>query len=276
VDFEGPLDLEHTLECGQAFRWRREGDWYFGPVSSYALKVRTVRGGLEVRSNPPFAEEKVRYYFRLDDDLDAILREVGVDRYIREAARKYRGLRLLRQEPWECLVSYVSSAASNIPKISRCIDKLSSGHGPRLELDGTVAFGFPEPGRLAVAGTAALRKCELGFRAPYIAGIARTIAGGKFETPEALRELPYQQAKERLMSLKGVGEKVADCVLLFSLDKLEAFPVDRWVKRAVESLFLGNRTVSEKTVREWGRAHYGRYAGYAQQYLFHYMRHLND
>jgi N-glycosylase/DNA lyase len=162
-----------------------------------------------------------------------------------------------------------------VPKISRCIEKMSESFGLSLALDGMEFFGFPTPAALARAGESALRKCELGFRAKYIEGIARQVAKGDFD-PYSLAALPYDEAKKELMSLKGVGEKVADCVLLFSMDKLEAFPVDRWVKRVAERLFFNGKELSEKKVRLWGTEHYGRYAGYAQQYLFHYMRHREE
>lgn len=280
VRFDGPLELSHTLMCGQAFRWRPEGGWFLGTVGSTAMKVRKAPGGLEVRSSPPVSAGLVRSYFRLDDDLDAILKEVSVDRHIRRAIDRYRGLRLLRQDPWECLVSYVASSASNIPKISRCISKMSQNYGDRLELGGFVTHAFPAPETLAAAGARALRGCELGFRAGYIAGIARDMTDPDSQgllTPEGLRSLrqvPAEQARLKLLEFLGVGEKVADCVLLFSLDKLDTFPVDRWVQRVAERLFFRGRKLSPKKAREWGRGHYGRYAGYAQQYLFHYMRHL--
>ena len=158
---------------------------------------------------------------------------------------------------------------------------MSSRFGERLELEGFKTYSFPPPGRLAAGGTAALRECELGFRAAYIAGIAREMAGPECpgvlrpEGLEALRHVPYEEAKKRLMEFSGVGEKVADCVLLFSLDKLETFPVDRWVQRVAERLFFKGRSLTPRKVREWGRQHYGRYAGYAQQYLFHYVRHIS-
>ncbi len=280
MPFDGPLELSHTLMCGQAFRWKPEGRWFVGTVGSAAMMVRKAPGGLEVRSSPAVSADFVRSYFRLDDDLETILKEVASDRHIRRAIDRYRGLRLLRQDPWECLVSYVASSASNIPKISRCISKMSRSHGARLELGGFVTWGFPAPEALAAAGASALRGCELGFRAGYIAGIARDMTDPESQcplTPEGLRmlrQVPAEQARLKLLEFLGVGEKVADCVLLFSLDKLETFPVDRWVQRVAERLFFRGRKLSPGKVREWGRKHYGRYAGYAQQYLFHYMRHL--
>lgn len=279
IPFNGPLELDHTLGCGQAFRWSSDGCWHFGTVGSAALKVRLTPEGLECRSSPPLKAGFIRSYFRLDDDLDAILagmtrhfRDKG-DRHLKEAVRRYRGLRLLRQDPWECLVSYVTSIVSNIPKITRCIEKMSRRYGTRLELDGRKTYSFPAPEALAAAGAHGLKECELGFRARYISELAGEVVSRQIDIG-ALRNVAYPDARKVLMELMGVGEKVADCVSLFSLDKLEAFPVDRWVQRVARRLFFDDRPVSVRKVRDWGMDKYGPYAGYAQEYLFHYIRHM--
>jgi len=280
VPFNGPLELEHTLGCGQAFRWSAHGEWHFGTVGDVALKVRRVPEGLEYLSSPTVDASFVRSYFRLDDDLDAILDEISApsghrgDWRLKEAVQKYRGLRLLRQDPWECLVSYVTSVVSNIPKISRCIENMSRMHGARRVLDGWETFSFPTPEALAAAGARGLRNCELGFRARYISQLARDVVARRMDIG-ALRQDSYEEARKRLLQFLGVGEKVADCACLFSLDKLEAFPVDRWVQRVAGRLFFHNRSMPERKVRLWGMRKYGRYAGYAQEYLFHYIRHLD-
>jgi N-glycosylase/DNA lyase len=241
--------------------------------------VRLTPEGLECRSCPPLKADFVRSYFRLDDDLDAILDEITRhsyelgDRHLKKAVRRYRGLRLLRQDPWECLVSYVTSVVSNIPKITRCIENMSRMHGTRIVLDGWETYSFPTPEALAAAGGRGLRDCELGFRARYISELAREVAAGSLDVGE-LRLASYEEARKALMQFLGVGEKVSDCVCLFSLDKLEAFPVDRWVQRVASRLFFHDETVPVKRVRRWGMHKYGRYAGYAQEYLFHYIRYL--
>ena len=279
VPFNGPLELDHTLGCGQAFRWSAHGDWHLGTVGDVALKVRRVPQGLEYRSSPPVDPSFVHSYFRLDDDLDAILDEItrhshfSGDRHLKEAVRRYRGLRLLRQDPWECLVSYVTSVVSNIPKITRCIENMSRMHGTSIVLDGRETYSFPTPKALAAAGARGLRNCELGFRARYISQLAREVVARNIDIG-ALRRASYEDARRELMQFPGVGEKVSDCACLFSLDKLEAFPVDRWVQRVAGRLFFRNRPIPVKKVREWGMGKYGRYAGYAQEYLFHYIRHM--
>jgi len=280
IRFNGPLELDHTLGCGQAFRWRTDGEWHLGTVGDVALKVRRVPEGLEYLSSPPVDASFVRSYFRLDDELDAILEEISDhtgqkgDLHMKEAVRRYRGLRLLRQDPWECLVSYVTSVVSNIPKISRCIENMSRRQGTRIVLDGWETYSFPTPKALAAAKAHELRSCELGFRGRYISRLAKEVLAKNMDLG-ALRLVTYEEAREALMQFLGVGEKVADCACLFSLDKLEAFPVDRWVQRVAGRLFFRNRSIPVKKVREWGMRKYGRYAGYAQEYLFHYIRHLD-
>ncbi|MEM2869120.1 MAG: DNA-3-methyladenine glycosylase 2 [Thermoplasmata archaeon] len=273
IPFEGPLNLSHTLGCGQAFRWRQEGDWYLGTVGGFALKVRVKGRTLEARSNSPLSPGQLSSYFRLEDDLDEIYDSIAVDDHIRVAIRRYRGLRLLRQQPWECLASYIISIASNIPRISATIERISERYGNRLQLEAWETHSFPSPGALARAGPRALRRLGLGFRARYLCSAAKAVQNGQLDFDE-LSKLSSGKAREELMALAGVGPKVADCVLLFSLGRLEVFPVDRWVRRAVERLFFNGKELTENNVREWGMNRYGPFAGYAQQYLFHYIRHL--
>ncbi|MBF8266769.1 MAG: nth [Dehalococcoidia bacterium] len=269
-----PLDLAATLESGQAFRWRRQGEWHYGVVGENLVALKQGLSHLEVRSSPSSPEHMetpLRNYLRLDDDLEAIYSRIGTDPVMRRAIASYRGLRLLRQDPWECLVSFICSANSNIPRISATVQALAQGYGQPLSLGDYVDYTFPTPERLAEAGEAALRALKLGFRAKYVAQVAERVARGEVRL-EPLRSLPYQEAREALTSLPGVGDKVADCVLLFSLDKLEAFPVDRWVRRAVEESYLDGAKLSYKALRAWALERWGTDAGYAQQYLFHAMR----
>lgn len=269
-----PLDVASTLESGQAFRWHRRGAWHYGVLQDSLVALKQDGFRLEVRSSPLPPEQietSLKEYLRLDDDLEAIYACIDTDSRIHEAIAEYRGLRLLRQEPWECLVSFICSANSNIPRISASMEALAQSYGRQLRLDDYVGYTFPTPEKLAEAGEAALRDLKLGFRAKYVARVAEIVALGEVKL-ESLRHLPYQEAKEVLTSLPGVGDKVADCVLLFSLDKLEAFPIDRWVLRAMEEWYLDGAKLSYRDIRAWALARWGGYAGYAQQYLFHAMR----
>jgi len=271
---EQPLDLRATLESGQVFRWRWEEGWYWGVVGQYAYALRQVDGGLLVHSSAPstgMARAALHDYLRLDDDTEAISREMAADKRLAETVAQHRGLRLLRQDPWECLISFVCSSASNIPRISRTLQAVAETYGEPVALCGRTLYRFPETRELAGAGKEALLDLGLGFHARYVAQVASLAAEGWLDIM-ALRQASYDQAKAMLMKLPGVGEKVADCVLLFSLDKLEAFPIDRWVRRALVEWYGHPEKARDRELRSWAQERWGRYAGYAQQYLFHHRR----
>lgn len=277
-----PFDLDSTLHSGQAHRWSAEGGWNWGVVRGNLIKIRENGGdspagfqAVELTSCPvldsAYLESLLHSYFRLDDDIEAIYQDITRDPRVAVVVPRHRGLRLLSVEPWECLISFICSANSNIPRIHTNMEDLSEKFGRALELDGHIRYTFPEPDRLAEAGEAALRKLGLGFRAPYVANAAVEVAEGKLDL-ESLLHIPYPEAKARLMELPGVGPKIADCVLLHSLDKLEAFPVDVWVRRALREWYFGGQKVPDKTLWEWAQEYFGRYAGYAELYLFHGRR----
>lgn len=273
-----PLDLVSTLESGQAFRWRRRDDWYYGVLHDDLMALKQDGSQLEVRSSSPSPEQTetaLRDYLRLDDDLEAIYSRIDTDPRMHSAITEYRGLRILRQDPWECLVGFICSANSNIPRISASMEAIAKGYGQPLKLDDYVDYSFPTPQRLAEAGETALRELKLGFRAKYVAKAAERVASGEIKLAP-LRDAPYQDAKDVLNSLLGVGDKVADCVLLFSLDKMDACPVDRWVRRAMEDWYLDGAILNYKGIRDWSVEKWGGYAGYAQQYLFHQKRLLGQ
>lgn len=261
-----------SLCCGQAFGWTREGEWFYGFVGGRPVAVRQHRSFIEWKGRA--AAKDVARYFRLDDDMPAVVSAVGSDAFMREAAGHAQGLRLLRQDPWECSVSFICSAYANIPRIGKMLDNLRRKYGKRSAVDGVELFSFPSPKQLARAPAAELKKCGLGYRAAYVKGFAQAVAGGGLDFAE-LRRLPYAEAKEILLRHKGVGEKVADCILLFSLDRLEAFPVDVWIKRIMLRHYgkgirrlAGGRKPSERIVREFAQAKFGKHAGYAQEFMY--------
>jgi N-glycosylase/DNA lyase len=226
-------------------------------------------------------------FLALEEDLPRIYRRIGTDKAMRAAIAALPGLRILRQEPWECLAGFICSAWNNIPKIQGSTGWLCRRWGEALTLgvEGreVLLHTFPTPERLASASEAELREAALGFRAPNLLKAARMVAEGGLEF-EALRRAPYEEALRALRGVPGVGRKVADCILLFSLDKPEAFPVDVWVWRVMRELYgrqlraqlpeeppSGGAGPSERAYRAiqafaWRR--WGRRAGYAQQYLF--------
>ena len=274
LEVPSSFNLPATLESGQAHRWRREGQWYWGVVYGNLLKVRQDLFGLEVYSAPEKPEKLVplfNSYFRLDDDLQAIYREINRDARIASMIDRYPGLRLLRQEPWECLVAFICSATSNIPRIAANMEAIAQALGRPVTLHRHTRSTFPSAQQVAQAGEQALRDLGLGFRARYLALAAEQVAQGDLDLEE-LRHTPYWDAKARLMEMPGVGAKIADCVLAFSLDKLEAFPIDRWVSRAIQEWYLDGGKMSYEQVVRWAHDYFGPYAGYAQQYLFHGRR----
>ena len=192
---------------------------------------------------------------------------------IRAAVNSCRGLRLLRQDPWECLASFILSSTKQIVQIRQIVSVLCERFGEPLPAapQYAPAFAFPSPARIARATEAELRACKMGFRAPYLLETARSVTEGSIDL-ERLRGLPVEIAREELVKLPGVGRKIADCVLLFAYGYQSAFPVDVWVIKALQKLYFPRRRASDKRLRHFSETHFGPNAGYAQQYLFHYMR----
>ncbi|MCI0769859.1 MAG: hypothetical protein J4N83_06245, partial [Chloroflexi bacterium] len=274
LNINGPLDLAQTLASGQAFRWRRHGQGFRGVVDNVLFTVRQASDGVAFESTPESEEAaapRLRAYLRLDDDLPALYRRHDGDERLAAAFRAYPGLRLLRQDPWECLVCFVISIYSNIVRISGNVGELCRRYGEPLTPALPDAFTFPSPARLAEVGEAEFRDMGLGFRARFLSRLAGEVLELGMDL-SALRGWDYPRAKAALLGLYGVGEKVADCVLAFSLDQPEAFPVDVWVRRAVQEWYFDGRNVTDRAVRLWAGEHFGRDAAYAQQYLFHQRR----
>ena len=253
--------------------------WYSGVLGDRLLHLRQVTDGLEYRETSLAGRSSsgdtgalLRAYFRLDDDIAEIYEAICRDRRVASMVARYPGLRILRQEPWECTVAFICSATSNIPRIHQNMESMASRLGLPLELDGEIRHTFPSPQRLASAGEGALRELGLGFRAPYVMSAARQVADGSLDL-DALVRLPYPQTKARLMDCYGIGAKIADCIAVFSLEKLEAFPVDVWVRRALaEWYFPMQKKPPDRAMVDWAQSYFGRYAGYSQQYLFHGRR----
>ncbi len=269
-----PFSLEYSLESGQAFRWHRRGDWRYGVVSGRLVALRQDGDELHVRaaSEPEAVAADVRDYLRIDDDMEAVYARIAADDdRMAQSIAAYPGMRILRQDPWECLIAFICSANSNIPRISANMNDIAASMGEPLTLDDHVGYAFPPPQRLAAAGEQALRDLRLGFRAKYVAGAAELAASGELDVA-SLRRASYDEAREALIALPGVGDKVADCVLLMSLDKPQAFPVDRWIRRAVEEWYLDGAKRNYNGIREWSWERWGDMAGYANQYLFQLRR----
>ncbi len=264
------FNLNYTLDCGQVFRWERDGDWWTGVVRDQVIRISQDKGELLVDSKLP--PEFFSHYFRFDDDLPLIYKSIDRDLLINRAIRKYKGLRLIRQDPWECLISYMLATASSIPTIQKRISLLSQFFGHEIE-EGY--FSFPDPETLANADLSMLDKCKLGFRTERIKAAANEVYSGDIDL-DILFRLEYKYARDRLMRLRGIGEKVADCVLLFAFEKMEAFPVDTHIRQIIQHYHIDDdffeNCTSLSRMGDWGREYFGPYCGYAQQYLFYQKR----
>jgi N-glycosylase/DNA lyase len=275
--------LDFSLCCGQVFRWKKIGGWWYGVVGENVFKIRQCGADLEFVN---VGNDFVAHYFGLSDDLEQISRCIDKDDYIGQALRRFEGLRIVRQLPWECLISFICATYKSIAAIELMLRKLSIKFGEKKVFEGLDFYTFPTAEKLAFASENGLRECGLGYRAKYVQATAKKICEQKIDL-ESLKSLHYLDARKKLVEFPGVGLKVADCVLLFSLEKLEAFPVDVWVKRIIlnhyadqlPELFVKKLSSHDsltngeyEKINAFGRSYFGRYAGYAQEYLFHYER----
>ena len=267
-------DLAATLTSGQAFRWRWiDGAWE-GIVAGRWVRLRQEQGRILAETAAAAADwQWLRHYLQLDIDFDKICATFPADEPMQCSLRSCAGLRLLRQEPWECLASFICSSTKQIVQIQQIIALLCQRFGEPLPVPPghEPVHSFPTFARLAEASEAELRECKLGFRAPYLLNSAKKLRDKEIDLT-ALHALPLEAAREQLLNLPGVGVKIADCVLLFAFGFQEAFPVDVWIMKALRQLYFPKRRVKLPRLRHFSRTHFGPHSGYAQQYLFHYMR----
>ena len=276
-----PFSLKDTLECGQAFRWKgsnTHANAYTGVVSGKVLKVRQEEERLILEG--PVDEDTVHMvsdYFALDVDLGDIEDKLrGIDESLATAIDFAPGIRLLRQDPWEAMVTFIISARNSIPLIRRSVELIAKAYGDPIpktcqEATGEPFYSFPGPERLAGASIEELLECRTGFKAPYIKEAAEKIASGSFDL-YGVRDLEYPDAKSKLMELRGIGTKVSDCILLFSFGFYQAFPIDVWVTRIMRYFYFDSKKVPLRAISEFAHEKFGNLAGYAQQYLFYYAR----
>ena len=263
-----PLDLAATLDCGQAFRWVAEngGSSFAGVVNGRAVRVELSDSVLTVSGTESEDSGFWRGYFALDIDYADLQRKFRSDPVLRKCVDYAPGIRVLRQDFFETLISFIISQNNNIPRIKGIIGRLCERYGKKLDLPGfeTQLFSFPSAEQLAGSDVSRLSDLRAGYRTPWLVSAAEEVASGKLNARE-LASMSASDARARLLKVKGVGPKVADCVLLFGLGRFESFPVDVWIRRAMEKLFPSG-------IPECAR----NYAGIAQQYIFHYSRTLSE
>ena len=287
IAFDKTYDLENTLLSGQAFRWERpDADgWLTGVIFDNIVRIHRVPEGVEFVCGPDdesAMHPRIVDYLRLSDDLDSIKAAINRDACIGAAIAHSPGLHILRQDPWECMVSFICSANNNISNIRKNVKNIADTFGSPIMLGDLRRNTFPSPAALAEAGEEQLRDLKLGYRAKYVAAAAAQVAAWEFapcELRDLMRVAPYASALSGLtIRFDGVGDKVGDCILLYALDKLDAFPVDGHIEDALRACYpevpeVAERNMSLQTrrrkMRQWAQDYFGEYAGYAQHWLFH-------
>ncbi|MBX0285756.1 8-oxoguanine DNA glycosylase [Halomicroarcula sp. F28] len=284
----GGIDLQATVESGQSYLWDREdgqmyertaasgGDaWYWTTLrvdgEPEVVRVRQTDGALEWAATFD-AADALHTLLGLDDDLPAIRETAPSDAVVEEAFDAYWGMRIVRDPPFPTLISFICSAQMRVGRIHGMQQALRREFGEPVAFDGGTYRAFPTPVALANASEADLRELSLGYRAPYVKRSAELVASGEAD-PEDARGMAFEDARDHLTQFVGVGDKVADCILLFSLGYLEAVPLDTWIQTTIAEFYpecdRGNYTDTSRAIRETLG---GEYAGYTQTYLFHYLR----
>ena len=258
------FSLKHTLECGQFFRFTKVFDTYIVHSSDRIFSLWQKGDFLFYEG---IEEPFLIHFFRLDEDFDSILKEIDRDPTVHQATREYRGMRLIRQDPWECLLSFLCSSAKAVSHIRCIIEHVCRSSGEKVVRGNYTGYQFPEPH--SIRDSIQLASARAGFRTNYLVNAGRCTDRNQLLL---LKDLPYKIAKENLMQLPGVGKKIADCVLLYSLDFLEAFPMDTWIKKGLQKIYFKGRHAGEKAMENFVSNHFGPYAGYAQLYLYHFWR----
>jgi N-glycosylase/DNA lyase len=266
-------DLDATLCSGQTFRWTKSASGWTGVIGN--RWVGLAKAESEIRAQTFQAPEDWKWltnYLQLEVEIANIIRSFPDHPAMHAAVSSCRGLRLLRQDPWECLASFILSSTKQIVQIQQIIALLTLRYGAPLAVpDGCQPINsFPSPQRVAVLTEQELRACKMGFRAPYLLATARRLTTD-FDLA-SVGQADLVTAREMLLSLPGVGRKIADCVLLFAFGFQKAFPIDVWLLKALRQLFFPRHRVPTSRLHGLVEAKFGLHAGFAQQYLFHYVR----
>ncbi|MCV0401916.1 MAG: DNA repair protein [Nitrosopumilus sp.] len=262
------INVDNSINSGQVFLWKKYNDRWYGVNGQDVLKI-TNSGNVKSYQNTKTD------FFRKTDNIEKIIKSISKDPVTKKAVKHYLGLRILEQDPFQCLISFIVSSNSNIQKIKNSLEKISKKFGTKVEFDNQEFFLFPKPENLAKVSINEIKSCGVGYRANFIKEAANRVVLEKMNF-EYLKKCSYQEAKKEICQIPGIGNKVADCIMLFSLNKLEAFPLDRWMIRILEKyysdkFYLETKTITEKQyeiLHEKIVNYFGPFAGYAQQFLF--------
>ena len=276
--FRMQINLEHTINSGQVFLWEKIGTKWYGINGNDVLLVD------QKDPNSIKSYKKLDYdLFRESDNFDKIISAISKDKTIKNATKKFSGLRLMRQDPFQCYISFIVSSNSSIQNIRLTLQRIAKKFGKKITFDNKEFFLFPEPQRLATATKAELLSCGLGYRVPFVKNASILVKEGQIDF-DFLKKSDYHTAKESLLQVYGIGNKVADCIMLFSLEKMDAFPLDRWIIRSLQQYYPQKFSFEGKTLtdKKYQLLHqqiiqyFGPYAGYCQQFLFKLIRESNQ
>ena len=262
------IDIDNSINSGQVFLWEKHGSDWYGINGQDILKINK---NAVIKS----IQNSKTDFFRKNDNMQEIIKSISKDKTVKEAIKQYEGLRIFKQDPFQCMISFIISSNSNIQKIKNSLEKITKKFGVKVEIQNKEFFLFPKPEKLARASIEEIKKCGVGYRAPFIKQAAEMVFSKKMDF-KYLEKLDYKEAKKNICLIPGVGNKVADCILLFSLNKLEAFPLDTWMIKILEKYYSNEFKIETKTItqKQYEILHekivnyFGPYCGYAQQFLF--------
>jgi len=270
------IDIDNSINSGQVFLWEKDGtDWY-GINGQDILKINkngVIKSIINSKTD----------FFRKNDNMEEIIKSISKDETVKKAVKEYEGLRLFRQDPFQCVISFIISSNSNIQKIKSSLEKITKKFGKKVKIQNKEFFLFPEPEKIAKATINEIKLCGVGYRAPFIKEAAKMVVLKKIDF-EYLKKCDYYEAKKNICLVPGIGNKVADCIMLFSLNKLESFPLDTWMIKILEKYYSKEFKIETKTItqKQYESLHekivnyFGPYCGYSQQFLFKMERENND
>ena len=262
------INIDNSINSGQVFLWEKNGtDWY-GINGQDILKINengVIKSILNSKTN----------FFRKNDNIQEIIESISKDKTVKKAIKKYEGLKIFRQDPFQCMISFIISSNSNIQKIKNSLEKITEKFGAQVKIQNKEFFLFPKPEKIANASIDEIKTCGVGYRAPFIKQAAKMVVLKKIDF-KYLEKCNYHEAKKNICLVPGIGNKVADCIMLFSLNKLDAFPLDTWMIKILEKYYskefkIETKTITEKQYQILHKKivnHFGPYCGYAQQFLF--------
>lgn len=263
------FNLALTIESGQVFHWLPEGTGWVGSIGKLPVYIEQREGTLWVTKG---TQAHVAEYFSLGHPLPEIYKTFPKDPAMTAALDFCAGITVMQQPFWECIATFITSSMKQVPHIRQMSLALRKNFGSPISASGFELYAYPTPEQLSTATEGDLRACKLGFRAKNLLGAARMVASGEVDL-RRIREMEDEAALLELCRLSGVGEKVANCVLLFAYARYKAFPIDVWIERVLREIyFRGKRKVTGKRMKRFTQEYFGPYGGYAQQYLFHHAR----